>query len=163
MVDEAATQRVAWSPDEAYLACAGLDIIQIWNTKLQRWQSTQIHRSGKADTKVTTLDWSPDSTLVASGDTLGRIYIWDVSTVAVITICSLHVAPIRSLDWSPDGRFIASVSQDGRLYIWQATSGRMLYSYRHSFALTTVRWSPDSKCLAFGSEDGTVTVWQFFS
>jgi serine/threonine protein kinase len=163
MVDEAATQRVVWSPDEAYLACAGLDIVQIWNTQLKRWQSTHIHRSAKADTKVTTLDWSPDSTLVASADTLGRIYIWNVSTVAVITTCSLHVAPIRSLDWSSDGRFIASVSQDGRLYIWQPATGRMLHAYRHSFALTSVRWSPDSKCLAFGSEDGTVTVWQIFS
>lgn len=162
-VDDAATQRVGWSPNEAYLACAGLDIVQIWNTALKRWQSTHIHRSTKADTKVTTLDWSPDSTLVASADTLGRVYVWDATTVAVLTTCLLHAAPIRALDWSPDGRFIASVSQDGRLYIWQPGSGRMLYAYRHSFPLTAVRWSPDGKCLAFGSEDGTVTVWQFFS
>ena len=73
-----------------------------------------------------------------------------------------HQADVSSVAWSPDGRCLASTSSDGTLKVWDATSWRLLQTFRFSRVLKKgVAWSPDSQQLAWGSvaDDNAVYVW----
>ena len=67
---------------------------------------------------VTSVAFSPDGRLLASGSDDQTVKLWDVATGQEVRTLSGHTAPVRSLAFSPDGRLLASGSWDGTVRIW---------------------------------------------
>ena len=123
---------LAWSNDGNYLATgcnrgagAGF-VVQIWDTR-QLGSSESIPLVAELpghSSWITSLAWSADGSMLASGDHEGRILLWPVQTLlsgAVgISATSLtgHGGDVEDLDWSPDGLRLASAGEDGTLRIW---------------------------------------------
>lgn len=73
---------------------------------------------------VTTLDFTPDSTLLASGSFDGLIRVWDVdSGRCVKTLADDNIAPIGSLIFTPNGKFVMAAGLDGRIRLWCVLPG----------------------------------------
>ncbi|MDQ2920644.1 MAG: caspase family protein, partial [Acidobacteriota bacterium] len=75
---------------------------------------------------VTSVAFSSDGRLLASGSTDNTIRIWDLATKSELRTLTGHSSNIESIDFSPDGRLLASASDDGSTFLWDANTGEQL-------------------------------------
>ncbi|KAF8306110.1 YVTN repeat-like/Quino protein amine dehydrogenase, partial [Clavulina sp. PMI_390] len=63
--------------------------------------------------------FSPDGSKLVAGDSLGKIFLYDVAQRSMITgRWTSHSARIYSLAWTADGKHVASGSLDTHAYVW---------------------------------------------
>jgi len=95
---------------------------------------------------VSILKWSPDGDLIAGGDDLGFLRIWDAKTGETILQFQAHRSIVTSLSWSADGTRLASVSPDEAVVrIWNTNNGQAiseLQAERGYEGLSYVAWNP---------------------
>lgn len=67
---------------------------------------------------IVRLAFSPDGTLLASGDASGTVKLWDVDTGAELRSLPGHSADVTTLAFSPDGATLASGDWHGTVVLW---------------------------------------------
>jgi len=72
---------------------------------------------------VTALAFSPDGKLLASGDRVGNIYLWDPHTGQIVLPLADHKGSIRALIWRADGKVLATCGEDGLIVWWDVAKG----------------------------------------
>ena len=110
---------------------------------------------------VTSVTFSSDETLIASGSRDTTVWIWDANTgAAVCQPLQGHSHWVTSVAFSPDGTFIVSGSNDKTLCIWDAKTGTAVGQplQGHSDWVRSVALSPDGTLIASGSDDKTVYI-----
>lgn len=119
-----------------------------------------------------TIDYSPDGTLLATGEyyTDYRIQIRNAADLSIIRTLPGHIeAPndfgTFSVRFSPDGTLLASGGVDGNVKIWRVSDGVLLQTLSIGTELTpnvfTVAFSPDGQFLAAGTDAlHTIKVWR---
>ena len=70
---------------------------------------------------MTAAAFSPDGTVLASGDFDGGIRLWDVGTLRPRGDSIATESSVSALRFSPDGTTLASGHADGRLRLWDMT------------------------------------------
>ena len=115
---------------------------------------------------VISLAFSPDGTLLASGDKSGVIRIWNIKEKTQVQALRSHTDLINDLVFSPDGQWLVSASADKSLRLWRLEDGifqsmpQLIFS-GHSGEVTSVDFSPNHLLVVSGSEDGTVRLWDW--
>ncbi len=92
---------------------------------------------------------SPDGKLVASGDVLGRIILWDAVSGRLLRTMSGHSQTVNDLDFSPDNSLLASASDDDTIILWHIETGasnRKLTDHRRD--VKSVAFAPDGQSFA---------------
>ncbi|MBE9159891.1 pentapeptide repeat-containing protein [Nodosilinea sp. LEGE 06152] len=103
---------------------------------------------------------SPDGQMMAVGDSIGNIYLWNFTTTQLLATFEGHIGWVWSVAFSPDGALLASGSTDSSVRLWDVQSGQCLQVLTdHTGSVRSVSFSPDSQQLASGSEDKTVRLW----
>ena len=69
------------------------------------------------------LRFSPDGTILASGDEWGKVSLWDIAKGNRLREFQAHKRIVSALRFSPDGRRVASGSIDGTIKLWDVASG----------------------------------------
>ncbi|MBO1058631.1 MAG: hypothetical protein HEQ27_19820, partial [Dolichospermum sp. JUN01] len=109
---------------------------------------------------VYSVAFSPDGKYLATGDSEGRVQIWNAVTGREILTFVGHSNCVNSVAWSGDGLTLASGSRDHTVKLWNVQSGDCVRTLEgHSRSVTSVAWSGDSLTLASGSRDHTVKLW----
>ncbi len=126
---------------------------------------------------ISMLQWSPDSTRLASaggqGDfSSGELKIWDTSTGHLLfTLGDPLPNFVNAISWSPDGKRLASSggvhsgagnAEPGTIQLWDATTGKELAVLRGlTGKVNSIAWSPDGRRLASssGEQPGHVKLW----
>jgi WD40 repeat protein len=92
--------------------------VRIWNIadgrELQRLQGHARY--------VSSVAFSPDGRLLASGGGDNIVKVWDISTDKELLALRGHTEEIRSVAFSPDSQRLASGSDDHTVRIWDLTS-----------------------------------------
>jgi WD40 repeat protein len=149
---------VAWSPDGNLIAYALSDYsVRLCDANATNYP--EIQRLDGQPLWIKSIDWSPDSRMIASGGNGRDVVIWDTSS-AVIQTLKGHSNVITKVRWSKDGDKLASVDEGGNLIIWDFDGGsadRTLQA--HQGEALCLAWSPDDTRIATGGSDNLVKIW----
>ncbi|MEV0899983.1 caspase family protein [Actinoplanes sp. NPDC049802] len=103
---------------------------------------------------VVTLAFSPDGTLLATGDADGTAIVFDTTTEHLVATLP-HPAVVRAMAFDPTSILLATCSNDGFVRFWEARTGapygdelRFHDGYSYSVA-----FSPDGGTLAVGGNE----------
>ena len=143
--------------------------LTVWQANLQRMNLHNVNFAHSDLAKsvfsellvsVMSVALSPNSQLLATSSSDGKIYLWRVRTSQRLHTLIEHTNQIFSVAFSPDGQTLASGSFDSSMKLWDINTGRCLRTYTgHSSGVYSVAFSPDGKTLASGSHDQTVKLW----
>jgi WD40 repeat protein len=113
--------------------------------------------------RATAIKVSPDGKLVAIGDPLGRVGIWNIATgQAEVTLDANLQHWIEDIDWSPDGKYLVAANVFS-LWIWDIEKQEPYWneSFESAIGLALrVGWSPKGN-LIVGATDQELYVWDF--
>ncbi|HYF66138.1 MAG TPA: hypothetical protein VD886_25140 [Herpetosiphonaceae bacterium] len=163
---------IGYSPDGTLLASAGnQDPIAIWDTDMERLQSTLETSSGKrAD-----VAWNPDGTMIATADDHNVVTLWDIAEARIVRQFAISTiydkllgrrphGTLRtwtsSVAFSPDGTLLAAGSSDASAGIWDVATGRHVLALNgQTDYIGSVAFSPDGRQVLTASTDQTLWVW----
>ncbi|KAI8976703.1 WD40 repeat-like protein [Trametes punicea] len=110
---------------------------------------------------VSALAFTPDGTLLASGDSSGKIVLYDVKERKTVTTrWSFHTGRIHSLAWTADGQHCASGSLDTHVYVWSVQKPMKNIAIKNAGpgGVSAVFWLGEND-LASAGADGCVRRW----
>lgn len=168
----------AFSPDDKQIAIA-CSIIGIWVHDVDTGEEISL-LTGHTDA-VTSVEYSPDGTILASGSYDKTVRLWDAHTYELLATFSGHKGDTKAIAFSPDGKTLASgVSRgssirrnnfwgeddgvpdaiDSFIRLWDVVNKKQKMTLNgHTGWVTALKFSPDGTMLASTSTDGTVRLW----
>jgi hypothetical protein len=177
-------QQQRHSSQPGYLGGNLLNMLVCLNTDLQNWdfsslnvwqadlRQTSLHRVNfqhanlsksmfaESLSGILSIDFSPDGTLLATGDVDNTIQIWRLADRQPLLALQGHTGWIWSVRFSPDGRTLASGSNDACVRLWDVQTGQCLQVLQgHTDWIWSVSFSPDGRMLASGSTDASLRLW----
>jgi WD40 repeat protein len=114
--------------------------------------------SFQVGSSVTSVEFSPDGGLLASGSGDVLVRMWDRNYGRCITLKG-HTGSIRSVKFSPDGNILASGSDDGTIRLMRLADHSCRVLKGHDQKVMAIDFSPDGACLASGARDGHIRLW----
>ncbi len=113
---------------------------------------------------VTALAWQPGDGLLAIGDWLGTVGLWDPFADRLARSMDAQ-ATVWALAWSGDGRLLASAGGDRAVRVWDPGTGRELSTARCLAPAMAVQFAADGTLLlAADSGEATANIplpWLF--
>ena len=129
-----------------------------------------IETGDKKNKDVTTLEWSTDGLLLATGSYDGIARVWDRNGALIHTLRG-HQGPIFSLKWNRRGNYLLSGSYDKTIIVWNVSAltsgvsgdmnarGYIQHQFRdHEAPALDVDWKDDTT-FASCSTDRTVHIY----
>ncbi len=151
---------VAYSPNQdTYASTSYSDTIDLWTTKVG--YSSPAPLEGHTE-NITSLVFSPDGELLASGSEDNTIRVWNVINGSINKILNQHLDTVTCITFSPDGKTLASGSDDGTIILWNIEDETVIKIIETPAGTNPsgIIFSPDGKMLASGANDGSILLWQ---
>ena len=159
-------QGLAFSPDKTRIAFGGHEKVQVWDLEnvkgigaLPEEEYYDVVKS------VVVVAFSPDGTLIVSGNNVGEIQLWKGETGAAIGApLRGHSEQVSSIAFSLDGAWFVSSSFDGTVQLWDAKRGAAVnkpLEHPNGFMgwVTSVAINQDGTRIVSGGQDGKVRLW----
>jgi WD40 repeat protein len=108
--------------------------------------------------------YSPDGRLLASGDCLGEVRVWDMPDGKLRYVLPALGPIVLALAFSPDGKYLLTAASQagGDIHVWEAKTGKPGgVLKRHTSGVFEVSFGPGGKTLVSGGWDATIRVWDF--
>jgi WD40 repeat protein len=151
----------------------GSQYLKLWNVAT----GELVRQFAEATDAITDIRFSPDGTLLLTGQRDGLVRLWSIPEGAVVRDLATgwqHIEGAmsnftgKSVAFSPDGKLAASAGVDwtiteahtGSISLWSVQDGslkaRLLSLVEAN--LGSIEWSPDSKMFAAGTNSGA-RIW----
>lgn len=116
------------------------------------------------DASVSSVAFSPDGTLVASGCMNGKARVWDAKTGELRRVFGIASSRlINAIAFSSDGETLAAagIHMDKTVKLWNVRTGSLLRKLagHTDVEIHAIAFSPDGARLASAGNDATVRVW----
>jgi WD40 repeat protein len=115
---------------------------------------------------ATSIAFSPDSRLLASGSLDRTVRLWGPQTGTVERVLSGHLGAVRGVAFAPDGKTLASggaVEENaavtgGEIRLWNPHTGKLRAVIGGLGSVNALGYSPDGRLLAAACQDG-IRLW----
>lgn len=156
------------SPVSAIAAHGSTAAVGGEDTSVQICNVSSTSLSPKADIKtgrnpVSALAFSPDGSLLAVGDSRGRILVYKVADGSLVNDrWTAHTARVTSLAWDESNTYVVSGSVDTNIFVWSMNSpGDWLQvTNAHKEGVNGVAWVAGSSKVASAGADAAVKIWK---
>jgi WD40 repeat protein len=156
-----------------HIACAAKDAtIWIWRTDIDTGlHNCSLPQKTQQTAVVTSLDFSEDNTLLATGDSANTVTLWkldDGSDEASTEIKPFKIGDssyeVLAVRFSPDAQKFATSSSSYKIATWDVQTGKSLRTCSlHTSPAMSIAWSPDSKLFTSGGvRDKLFYVWDAY-
>ncbi|KAG9234792.1 WD repeat-containing protein-like protein 1 [Amylocarpus encephaloides] len=113
--------------------------------------------------QITTLAFSPDGSLLAAGNSSGKIVVYETSSWKVKTDrWSAHTARVTCIDWNAESTHAASGGLDTNVFVWslKAPGKRVKALNAHKDGVNGVSWSSGGTKIASTGGDAALKIWK---
>jgi WD40 repeat protein len=152
------------SPDGRILAFSDSSKVELWQVNSNDAPLALANSDMRAPVSV--IAFSPDGKLLAVGDEIGTVRIWDAVKRQELTTFMGHKDSVTTLAFSPDSRALASGggARDGAVKLYGMTTMRELLTLTHEPSPTSEthagQGSEDAILQLFFSSDGRALITQ---
>lgn len=112
---------------------------------------------------ITAMAISPDGSLLAAGDSAGKISVFKTTDKSLVTNrWAFHTAKVLAIAWNKRGTHAASGSLDTNLMVWSVASPteRIKVSNAHKEGVNGVAWLDGDTKIASAGADAAVKIWK---
>lgn len=167
---EGPSQIVAFDSRSKRLAIAGSgSVIHLWNLEPVDPTATSLELQGHSG-RVTSLDFSPDGRLLATGSEDQTVRVWSMTSEAPwagSVVLEGQKGPITHVEFSPDGHWLLVVDKANQGIIRKVSRldapEVLLAPGGGEGLIKAVAFSGDGKWLATGDWEGLVLLWDIGS
>ena len=119
---------VSFSNDAQHCAvCHPTGKICMWHLKDRRFTREPTYTFLANRLAVWSVEFSPNSKLLATASADQTARLWDVNTQRVIAVCEGNTAAVYDVAFSPDGKLLATAGEDWIVHLWDLTTLPMEY------------------------------------
>ena len=114
-------------------------------------------------TAITAVAFSPDGSLLAVGNSTGKIVVYSPADGSVVTDrWGAHTARITSIAWNADGTFAVSGSLDTNVFVWSLKNPglRVKAANAHKEGVNCVAWVEGDRKVVSSGADATIKLWK---
>lgn len=154
-------EAIAWHPNGNLIALGGGLGVWIYTTEFEEVTLLEGHTR-----TVTSVAWSQDGKLLASGSKDGTIRIWDTMNWRLMKVLEDELdSIISSIIWNPNIPLLAAmrrVTGSNIVHIWDVETGQILYTLQPQAPLLgaiPMTWSPNGNRIAIGGSDSKIVIW----
>ncbi|KAL3479406.1 WD40-repeat-containing domain protein [Aspergillus californicus] len=152
---------MAWS-DGDVLATAKFasSVVQLWNKASIDPPSTPYKTLDMTNNNISSLSFSTDGKLLATGTFFTPVYLWDTATWMVKHTLNEHSHSILQVKFSVNGQLLASTSDDGTLRLWNLDEDFLGEHFgHHQQSVSCVKFSPGGDMIASSAQDSTLRIF----
>ncbi|MES2706531.1 MAG: c-type cytochrome domain-containing protein [Verrucomicrobiota bacterium] len=143
------------SADQSRIAMAGPGRkVRLYDTKTSQLLATM----KKHTDWVTSLAFSPDGVLLATGDRNGGLYVWESGTGNEFYNLRGHEKRIAALAWRADSNLLAAGCEDGQITWWEMQNGTQVKKIGSHGGVLALGFAPDGRMVS-GGRDGHARLW----
>eukprot|EP00903_Cladosiphon_okamuranus_P018037 g16599.t1 len=141
-----------------FISGGGDDKGFMWAVKDDGTVAGSCELGGHTDT-VSTVGFSADGSLAATGCYGGLLKVWEAATGTMKRVLE-GPEDIECLAWHTLGNVLLTGSQDGTVWMWEASNGTCMQVFAgHESKVSCVMFTTSGKAVISGSDDATVRVW----
>jgi WD40 repeat protein len=105
------------------------------------------------------LAFAPDGKTLITGDSGGRLLLWDLKNGKIIRIVGNHRGPVHLVRFSADGKTVASAGE-ATVRVWHVRTGKQVWQAKAADdPRRCLAFSPDGKTLAGKGYKDTINLW----
>ena len=114
---------------------------------------------------ISSIGYSPDGSLLATGEGDGRVVIWrTVDQKPIVIIKEASTSWVMAVDFIHDGKYLATEGCAGEINIRDVTTGELVRVLKgHKGIVWTLQTSPTDNLLISGGLDTTLILWDLTS